>query len=394
MKVLHAGFTLNSIPGVMNQMNSEQLAAQENCLDWHTKIFCADVDSPSIEIATQSLSVASHANEKIHQRVLNWLKVRREYYDWLEEQASHYDVILLRHSLSDPIQANFIKKIKRPVFSVHHALEVPELGSPNQPIINSIRVNLERFFGKKTLHSVSGIIGVTDEILCYERARIHDHKKPGYVYPNGIFYPEKRKKYSVDQRGLVPEILFVASFFANWHGLDLLLDDIAKSNSNFVLHLVGALSAKDRLRASRDPRIKIHGPLKRDDINKLSQLCWLGLSSFALNRKKMKQACTLKVREYLMNGLPVYAGYQDVFPHDFSFYKMGPPDIEKILDYARSIRNRTRWDVARQAEPFISKTELLPGLYSWLEQYANGRSSSFPPQASAARAIGVADLQK
>lgn len=371
MKVLHSTFILNSVPGILNQMRWEHLAAREKGLDWDTKLFCADARLPPNEITMQARSVTDHASGKTYRRALNWLKLRREYYEWLGNQAAHYDVILLRHSRSDPMQDAFIKKLQLPVFSIHHDLEIYELRSSDQLPANSIRANLEQFFGKKTLRSVRGIIGVTDEILRYERSRIRDQTKLGYVYPNGVFYSETTEKHVVDERGSVPEILFVASHFVNWHGLDLLFDSTEKSGSKFILHLVGRLNSADRSRALHDSRIKMHGVLSSSDVDEISQKCWLGLSSFALHRKNMKQACTLKVREYLMNGLPVYAGYQDVFPDDFDFYRKGPPEIENILDYAGSIRNSTRLDVAQQAKPFISKAALLSDLYDWLKKNTN-----------------------
>jgi len=99
----------------------------------------------------------------------------------------------------------------------------------------------------------------------------------------------------------------------------------------------------------------------------LSERAWVGLSSFALERQSMRQACTLKVREYLSRGVPVYAGYDDVFPEGFSAYRKGPASISLILSYAREMRHMGKVDIARQAESFISKSRLVEGLSTWLD---------------------------
>jgi hypothetical protein len=67
-----------------------------------------------------------------------------------------------------------------------------------------------------------------------------------------------------------------------------------------------------------------------------------------------------------------------VFPDDFAYYRMGPPDIEQILAYARSIRSAGRREVAELSRPFISKSSLLAGLHGWLETRVSQRS----PQAA------------
>ncbi len=43
------------------------------------------------------------------------------------------------------------------------------------------------------------------------------------VYPNGILYSDGDDAL-VDRRGDRPEIIFVASYFFDWHGLDALFD--------------------------------------------------------------------------------------------------------------------------------------------------------------------------
>ncbi|MFX8895379.1 glycosyltransferase family 1 protein, partial [Acinetobacter baumannii] len=88
-------------------------------------------------------------------------------------------------------------------------------------------------------------------------------------------------------------------------------------NDDFILHIVGDVSVEDELLAKKDSRVILHGPLTNIEISQLMSKMWIGLASFGLFRKRMKEACTLKVREYLNYGLPIYSGHKDIFPEEF-----------------------------------------------------------------------------
>lgn len=366
MKILHAAFMVTPVPGVVHQMQWELAAAAEHGLDWDARLFCRYNETPDGPLIVPAPMGVRRGGSRPAQLMAS-IHLHRAYFRWLMDVAPHYDAILMRYNTSDPLQAAFVRDAPAPVFPVHHTLEVPELRHSYPPGSRWIRTALERHAYGAASRSTRGIIAVTDEILRYERSRTRHPSKPGYIYPNGIHYPQNATASPRDERTDTPEILFVASHFARWHGLDLLLDSLARSKARFILHLVGTLNPEDQTRAIADSRVRLHGLLGSDQIQTLSQRCWLGLSSFALARKAMEQACTLKVREYLLNGLPVYANYCDVFPDDFIYYRTGPPDIEQILDYSRSTRSATRAEVAEAARPYISKSALLLGLHDWLQ---------------------------
>jgi hypothetical protein len=143
---------------------------------------------------------------------------------------------------------------------------------------------------------------------------------------------------------------------------------VERSDEQFVLHLVGNLRPEDARRVEFDERIESHGRMAPHEIAFLARSCSVGLSSFALDRMGMSQACTLKVRDYLQGGLPVYAGHRDVFPEEFPFYRCGQPDIKKILDFARSV-DANASAIATAARPLIEKAILLSQFHSSLESH-------------------------
>lgn len=357
LRVLHSAALLSPPSGILAQMDWEQDAANTLGLDWKVHMYCPIHSRNKAAVLHCDNAIDAQQLQSPMGKLLAWIKLRRNYHRWLLQQQDRFDIFLLRYYVHDPFQLAFVRRCKKPVYFVHHTLEVPELALPGG-VSGLVRANLETLLGRPTLTKAAGLIGVTQEIVDYELARAGCPNKPTYVYPNGIVFKELQVE---DRRSAdVPELLFVANF-APWHGLDILLKNIAQSKEPFVLHLVGKIP--DELMAlTQDPRIKVHGHLNQQQIQQLSAQCWVGLSSFALFRKKMKQACPLKVREYLMLGLPVYGDYIDVFPPNAPYFEAAGKKIGEILKFARSVRAISKPDVAFSSEKYINKLSLLDAL--------------------------------
>ena len=355
MKFLHAAALLRPPSGIINQMRWEHEAANELGLEWDVQLYCPKGWLEPEGFIYESPTV--NAGDPSKGKPLDWLRFRYGYYQWLMAQVENYDAFVLRYYVHDPFQLMFARRCRKPVYFVHHTLEVPELRLPGT-VPARIRATLERWAGGPTLRAATGIIGVTQEIVDYEvgRAGIIDART--FVYPNGIKFDEGAV---ADRRGETPELLFVAGSFAPWHGLDLLLDSIKQSDAEFTLHLVGNVHEPNLSRAKKDSRIVVHGLRSSEEIRALAETCWLGLSSFGLHRKNMTEACTLKVREYLMMGLPVYAGHRDVVEDENAFVVSGAADIESVLRFAKGAFT-DRGVVAKHSEASICKKGLLKRL--------------------------------
>lgn len=359
MRVLHSALMLIPKSGILQQMRWEQEAADALGLPWDVRVFGpadGDADDP----------IRVHADPpswRVPGRVHRVLAVRRAYYRWLLEAAPRHDLILLRHAMADPMEAGFIARCPVPVVTVHHTLEVPEL-SGQGGFLPMLKARVESWTGRRAISAAAGVVGVTDEVRRYERQRAAVPPDCSWVYPNGVS-PEAPV---ADRRsGDVPRIVFVANTFSNWHGLDLLLQAVEASGEQFELHLVGAIREADRHKVECDSRIVCHGRLERQDLNDLYSGMWIGLSSFGLHRNGMREACTLKVREYLASGLPVYSGHRDVFPDSFPFYRSGPADMADILNFARAMRTVSRERIAGDSADHISKSQVLERLYRSLQ---------------------------
>lgn len=350
-------------------MQSEQQAAIEGNLPWEVNVFVSNESDRLIKGLHGGQSAFASLLVTKPNLKNTWLGFRFSFYKWLLQKEKEFDIILLRYSSYDPLQYWYLSQTAKPVYLVHHTLEGPELFLESG-FDNKTKAIAEIVIGFFSMRKAKGQIGVTREILDYEQRRSRTTKNAGFVYPNGL--KVNKKMLAQDNRSKdVPRLLFVASNFFPWHGLDLLLDSIVKSNRFFLLDIVGHISAPDKMRAIKDSRIFLHGHLPIEDIKKMACQVDLGLTSFALNRKNMEQACTLKVREYLSMGLPVYSGHEDVFPKSFDFYKNDICDIDIICNYAMKNKCVARYEVASAAKVFIEKRLLLQKLYKQISEENN-----------------------
>lgn len=149
----------------------------------------------------------------------------------------------------------------------------------------------------------AGIIALTNEIA----ESLSFSKKPVEVIANGIdFKPggfHKSTRIYFDPR---PQVVFVGSPGQIWQGFDLFVT-MAERMPEADFHLVGPSS----LDAPSPSNLKIYGYLRGPELNELYQKMDIGVGTLALHRKEMKEACPLKVREYIVYGLPVILGYKD-----------------------------------------------------------------------------------
>ncbi|EHU1307237.1 glycosyltransferase [Acinetobacter baumannii] len=354
MKILHTAAIAEKSSGIVNQMRWEQEAASSLGLEWKVKIFTLATDIVNEE---DDLFVYSSLAKKDY----STFRFRKEYYNWLYSKRDEVDCYILRYTNFDIYQFYFIRKVGKPVYLIHHTLELPELKS-GKGFKAFLQFSAESILGKYSIKNCKENIGVTEEICEYIKKRSNRKSDINIIYPNGVFYSTDR--YLEDQRyGEIPEIVFIASYFYPWHGLDLLLNDLNNCDKNFILHIVGNVEKSDENIVKHDSRVKFYGHLNNTALDDLLKRAWVGLSSFSLYRKGMQQACTLKVREYLKAGIPVYAGYEDVFPQKFKYYRIGKPSMQSILNFAEEVRLVSKSEVMSSAEPFISKRSLLNTLY-------------------------------
>lgn len=361
MKFLHSACLLRPSMGILKQMEEEAGAVKKLDINWTVKFFVPREQRIKSNVILEAGWVNSKYLHNILYKFFAWFIIRIEYYLWLLKQKD-VDVILIRYSVHDIFQLIFLLISKKPVYLVHHTLEEAELNM-NKTIMGKIRYFAEKIIGRFCIRYCYGVIGVTNEIIKYEIERGGISNKISYLFPNGVNVSNSFEGIE-NPKSEIKKILFIASEFSEWHGLDLIFLDMKSNKDNFELHLVGKLLPEDYSYAVQDSRVILHGIKNREFIERLSAECHIALGSFALERKGMKEACTLKVREYLSLGIPVYSGHLDIFPKDFIFYKIGEAKIKEFLFFSKKMDEFSREYIIDLARVYIDKEGIVYNLYT------------------------------
>lgn len=364
MRVLHVSFVGSLSEGLRNQLTQESKAAAEmSATEWTTIVYhngpCKNAFERRIPFAFRNVAA---------RKLFAWLV--------LVKLASNYDFIVQRYVVFDIFSIFFSSYVKNRI-TVHHAKEVEELVLVRPGLKGRIASTLESIFGVYSLKNTAGVVGVTQEIADYELARIRCGK-PSFVFPNGIDVDTCEPL--ADKREAASNVAFVCSDFKAWHGLDRVLSSYEEAgwvcNNKLNLHLVGKLDVEQLQRIAEiyqnnggpPGSIIIHGYVEYGKLTEVLSKCDVGLSSFGLDRKNLREACTLKVREYLALGLPVYSGHRDAaIPARFPYYRHEEFDIANLHKYCMEVKGVSRLHVRDAGKSYIDKRTSMKHLADWME---------------------------
>ena len=133
-----------------------------------------------------------------------------------------------------------------------------------------------------------------------------------------------------------PRLIFLAGAPEPWHGLDK-ISWLAKELPEFDFDLVGPLWSTD---APAPGNVRIHGFLERDAYEPILARADVGLAGLALHRIGRQPQSPLKVREYLLRGIPTIIGYEDPDLADKPWFVLQLPNSENnIRDAVDDIRD-------------------------------------------------------
>ncbi|MCM8767484.1 MAG: glycosyltransferase [Candidatus Omnitrophica bacterium] len=166
----------------------------------------------------------------------------------------------------------------------------------NQSFKKKILYLYFRIFRNRFLSNSDGFITVTKELA--ELSSYKKYKKPITCIPNGIFlsnYPIIKK---ISQSNEKVRLFFIGTSNYPWHGIDI-IERIAKEIPDYEFHLVGEKKQGETLK-----NIIYYGELNQDNYIKILEKCQICISTLALYRKNMKEACPIKTREILGLWIP------------------------------------------------------------------------------------------
>ncbi len=300
----------------------------------------------------------------------------RKLFAWLLclSASRRFDIVLLRHTTFDPFAFLFAPWVGCRV-SVHHAMEIEELRLVRPGLSGRLASWLERFSGRFSLRFAKAVLGVTQEIADYE-CRVHRVRKPASVYPNGID-PRDLPVLGDGRDPAAVQAAFICGEFSPWHGLDKLLDAAAQCadrrlDGSLTIHLIGRLhhDQQKAVAACRHPDIRfiVHGHLPDAQYRTILEACDFGIASLAMERQGLTQASTLKVREMLALGLPVYSGHRDLaLPSEQPFVLVAEAvDLPTMMAFGRRTKTISRQAVRSQSLPLIDKRAAMAQVVAFL----------------------------
>lgn len=289
----------------------------------------------------------------------------RALYVWAAENAAGYDKIYVRNYRPTRWWYKFIRSNTDKVIVEHQTKEIDELlalwnanpfGWRPSLLLSWLEHNVmpwlqEKIYGSLANGAVKKIVAVTVEIAAYEKQRAMLGRPQTFVIGNGIqtddFLLATPPPFDGAEFNLL--MLIGGTTETDWHGVDLILESIEKYHGNCKVTLWLAGNLSNGWKSNKN--VKILGfcdQKKRDDI--FNQI-HLAVGSFALPRKGLNEASTLKVREYAARGVPFIFGHKDNDLEAFvnngcalEFRAGLVPDMETILQFFEKT----------QTQPFIN----------------------------------------
>lgn len=311
--------------------------------------------------------------EKRIPRLFRPMFLRNLYGWWTAKQlAKTHDVVLMRHMGFDPFALLFAPLIRNRV-SVHHSREWEELPLIRPGFAGQLAGALERITGRVAVRSTMGVMGVTTEIARFQ-VDSRAPGKPAGLYANGIDLETVQEAADHRDEDAV-RVVFMSNTFSEWHGLDRLVDSVHKASvipDRFNIDLIGHLSDSQKQQIAalgvRAEVFRIHGFLETEAYRTLLAETDVGMGSLAMDRQNLREGATLKVREMLGMGLPVYSGHADTALSDeFPFYhQVAEVDIAELEWFAREMKRHSRYEVRSAATPFIEKAATMQVAADWL----------------------------
>lgn len=183
------------------------------------------------------------------------------------------------------------------------------------------------------LGAADGLVCVTHELAASPHfARFG---KPSVVIGNGVDLDGLRELPAPERAG-PPRVVFLGSSGQRWHGVDKIAR-LAQLMPDAQFDIIGY--RPDAVNFPVAANMTVHAPLSRAEYEPLLARADLAIGTLALHRKNMREACPLKVREYLAHGLPTVIAYEDTDFVDESpwFLLRIPNEEDNVVEHADGI---------------------------------------------------------
>lgn len=312
--------------GQMADVSGETSIAKKirgQCVAWldagHEVRYFSLVPSGSVWSGMAPVSVDLLVRGGLLQRMARSFRLAKRIEEWRP------DVIYFRYAYHSPGLVRLFQEI--PTVAEINSDDAAEYSLTLSPA----KVAFHRLTRKRLLRTMSGFVAVTNELA----ERFAGFGKPIRVIANGIPLADFRTLPPADPASL--RLVFMGSRGSPWHGLHRVAE-LARMIPGAIVDVIG-ISAVDAPPEARSTAMCYHGALPRERYEPLLAAATAAIGTMGLYVKGMREACPLKVREYLAAGLPVIAAYHDTdVAADAAYFLQLPNSAASLESHGDRIR--------------------------------------------------------
>lgn len=223
----------------------------------------------------------------------------------LAEQISHFDpdLIYLRYECFKPFMLSLFS-LKIPIVLELNTIDTVEYQLLSKESLFHFALSYYNKFTRSIIfRRVRKIVSVTHEIK--DHPSVKSFHKPTGVYPNSINVTSL-PRLKIGSRNEKPVILFMATSFYPWHGLDELIS-FAKETPELNFKVIGNTETTSNIPAN----LTFTGFLHGEALDKEVVSCDIAFASLSLYKNGLNEACTLKMRDYIRYGFPIVTTHKD-----------------------------------------------------------------------------------
>lgn len=244
-----------------------------------------------------------------------------------------FDVVYFRYPQSNLAHFDFLKAIKKmKAVKVFHEIPTYPYDEEFKGIKGRIIIGFDKLVRWKYHEFIDYIVMVSSD-------RNELYNIPVISIENGVRQQSIQCVEKVHEDVL--KILFIGNL-APWHGLDIFVDNyvVSDKTSRIELQVVSPITEElERFKRKYSDRqggmmISYCGSCYGSDLKQFFDWAHLGLGTLGFHRSGISRSSVLKLREYIVNGLPVIYSGTDQKLCDFRFGLALSIDTRERFDFS------------------------------------------------------------
>lgn len=274
-------------------------------------------------------------------KVKNVLLRRKEIFNifYKNTVSGKFDIVYIRYPLADQYFIKYLQDVyqKSKIVLEHQAIERRELLTKAN-LKRILKYILEVKYHKKSKRYISAIVSVTKEIEKYQK-QIVGEEISSIVIGNGVDVNKVPLRHKWNEKKSIR--LFFVGNISPWHGLDILIIELARLNFTYKgypvkLDIIGngvccpqIKSLVEKYKIERN--VIFYGFLNNDRKYKVMSRCDIAVGSLASERRGLRESSNIKLREYCAFGIPFI---KSDFDADFDYYDQTKLYVLTVNNYS------------------------------------------------------------